>query len=391
MHPRDRIVNLIQFLPYFPPHTWGLEDVAEWISSEYMRAGYGKVLNVTFSVGQTKMKGSYETADGSHVVILPAFDLVKNFPVPKIWSFGFWSAFREIKTFWGDIIQTHTRFFLSSFVGGIYAKWHRKKWVHIEHGSGYVVSEKKLITVFSQVFDRTIGKWILTHADEIIAISEACKTFVLNEFIHREITVIYRGMEVPKIPKIPATDGKIRITFIGRLVYLKGVSFLLEALERLIAEGITNFSCRIVGDGEMRKELERTVIEHSLESYIEFLGFRSKAEVLWKILPSTDIFVNPSLQEGLPTTVVEALLSGCVVIATDVGGTREISEGEDIIIVPPENTWALVDGLKSMMISSQKVAWISNESVRLKFDSRGNMEKMYELYANILKITSKKL
>lgn len=245
-----------------------------------MRAGYGKVLNVTFSVGQTKMEGSYETADGSRVVILPAFDLVKNFPVPKIWSFGFWRAFREIRTFGGNVVQTHTRFFLSSFIGGIYAKWHRKKWVHIEHGSGYVVSEKKLVTIFSRVFDRTIGRWILTNADAIIAISEACKTFVLNEFIHREITVIYRGMEVPKIPNIPATDGKIRITFIGRLVYLKGVSFLLEALERLIAEGITNFSCQIVGDGEMRKELEKTVIEHSLESYIEFLGFRNKAEVL---------------------------------------------------------------------------------------------------------------
>lgn len=145
-------------------------------------------------------------------------------------------------------------------------------------------------------------------------------------------------MIVPKIPKIPATDGKIRITFIGRLVFLKGVTYLIEAIERLVSEGVTDFSCRIVGDGEMRKELEKMVIERSLESYIEFLGFRSKEEVLSKILPSTDIFINPSLQEGLPTTVVEALLSGCSIIATDVGGTREISDGKDIIIVPPENT-----------------------------------------------------
>jgi len=380
MKSRDRIVNLIQFLPYFPPHTWGLEDVAEWISSEYMRAGYGKVLNVTFSVGQSKMEGSYETASGSRVILLPAFDLVKNFPVPQIWSFGFWRAFREIWAFGGDIVQTHTRFFLSSFIGGIYAKLHRKKWVHVEHGSGYVVSEKKLVTFFSRVFDRTIWKWIFISADRVIAISEACKTFVLEEFINREVTVIYRGISIPQIPRIPSVDGKVRITFVGRLVYLKGVMFLLEALDQLVQSGITNFSCRIVGDGEMRAELEAYVFDHTLGNYVTFLGFQSKEAVLGTILPSTDIFVNPSLQEWLPTTVIEALLSGCVVVATDVGGTAEICEGKDLIITTPGNREDLENTLKTMISTFKRVAWTSWETVKTKFDPKSNIWKIYELY-----------
>ncbi len=380
---RFKDIHLIQFLPYFPPHKGGLEDVAEWISSEYQTAGYGNVLNVTFSVGQLQSHGSYNT-NGARVIVLPAFDLVKNFPVPKIWSPEFWQALREIREFGGDIVQTHTRFFLSSFLGGIYAKLRRKKWVHIEHGSGYVVSDQKLVTFFSRFFDRTIGSWILRHADHVIAISEACKAFVHKEFVNREVTVIYRGMSLPEVPRIPSTDGKIHITFVGRLVYLKGVSYLLEAIERLVSEGVTDFSCRIVGDGEMRTELENTVQENSLGAYVEFLGFRSKEEILSSILPSTDIFVNPSLQEGLPTTVVEALLSRCAVVATDVGGTREICNGEDLKIIAPGDVDVLAEGLRSMFSIYRETSGTSYNVVKEKFDARGNIGRMYEVFKNIV-------
>lgn len=102
-----------------------------------------------------------------------------------------------------------------------------------------------------------------------------------------------------------------------------------------------NISCWIVGDGEDRLKLEAFVRENKLESRVAFLGFMSKNEVLTGILPGTDIFVNPSLQEGLPTTVIEALLSKCVVVATDVGGTKEISDKEDLIIVSPGDSDSL--------------------------------------------------
>lgn len=292
----DRKIDIVQFLPYFPPHKGGLEDVAEWMSSSYVQAGYGKVLNVVFSVGQSSEYGSYEK-DGYRVIILPAFDLVKNFPFPAFWKKEFRQAFREIRKYEAGAIQTHTRFFLSSFIGGLYAKFTRTKWVHIEHGSGYVVSDKWIVTFFSKLFDRTIGLWILSCADSVIAISEACKRFVQEEFVKRGVSVVYRGMEIPDIPRIPDQDGKVRIAFVGRLVHLKGVRYLLEALRTLKEEEVMNISCRIVGDGEERGELETFVRENGLRDEVVFLGFMSKNEVLTQVLPETDIFVNPSLQE----------------------------------------------------------------------------------------------
>jgi len=75
------------------------------------------------------------------VYILPAFDIIPNFPVPKFWKKSFWQILRLVSSQCKNnqtIIQTHTRFFLSSLLGGIFAKYHKIKWVHIEHGSDYV-------------------------------------------------------------------------------------------------------------------------------------------------------------------------------------------------------------------------------------------------------------
>lgn len=227
-------------------------------------------MNIVFSVGQEQECGSYNK-DGYKVMVLPAFDLVTNFPFPAFWKKEFWNMFQEIRKFNAQIVQTHTRFFLSSLIGGLYAKFSGIRWVHIEHGSGYVVSDKQIVTFFSRFFDKTVGLWILWAADSVIAISEACKTFIRTEFLDREVSVIYRGMNIPDIPKIPSQDGKIRLAFVGRLVHLKGVRYLLEAIKHLVNEGVTDIYCRIVGDGEERADLEAFVRDNGLVNEVDFL------------------------------------------------------------------------------------------------------------------------
>jgi len=64
--------------------------------------------------------------------------------------------------------------------------------VHIEHGSDYVILSSKLKNKVSYLYDRLIGKWIFKKADAIVAISEACKKFINNEFFDREVSVFYR-------------------------------------------------------------------------------------------------------------------------------------------------------------------------------------------------------
>lgn len=125
---------------------------------------------------------------------------------------------------------------------------------------------------------------------------------------------------------------QILIGFIGRLVKLKEVDVLISAFANLSHQN-PQLKLQIVGDGEEKTLLEKQVQFLGLEEKIQFLGFQEKEEIQHNILPSWDIFVNPSLQEGLPTTVIEALFAQCITVATDVGGTREIADGEDFIVV----------------------------------------------------------
>ena len=205
-------INLIQFLPYFPPHKWWVETVAEELGRFYVNWNYWEVINITFDVGQDYNNSWLEYIIWKNnikiwykqnwytVYLLPSFDIISNFPVPKFWKKEFWEI---LKFVWNvskkdkTIIQTHTRFFLSSFLGWLFAKYHKIKWVHIEHWSDYVKLWSKLKTLISVIYDKIIWKWIFKNADKLVAISNACKKFINWEFVkNREVEVIYRWLYI---------------------------------------------------------------------------------------------------------------------------------------------------------------------------------------------------
>ncbi len=109
------------------------------------------------------------------------------------------------------------------------------------------------------------------------------------------------------------------IVAIGDLVANKAHATLLDALA-----GITEpFSCTIIGEGELRPELEAQILAQQLEKRVALVGFVPEAGVL---LSGADLFVLPSRKEGLPFVLLEAGRAGCASIASDTGGIREIIE-----------------------------------------------------------------
>lgn len=114
----------------------------------------------------------------------------------------------------------------------------------------------------------------------------------------------------------------MRIIFVGRLIHGKGVQDLISVCNRLWDK--FTFDLIIVGDGNFRLDLE-DMVRLSYSSRVKFTGELSRPDVFAQ-LKQSDIFVNPSYSEGLPTSVLEAALVGLPIIATDVGGTREIIE-----------------------------------------------------------------
>lgn len=211
--------------------------------------------------------------------------------------------------------------------------------------------------------DLSIGKYILQNASKVITVSEAGKKWVSETFNREDITVIYRGFEFPKIERKKNEIPKIG--FVGRLTGLKNVAWLIHALSELKDE---NWILEIVWDGEEREHLEKLSESLSIQNRVKLYGAKSHDWIMTEFYPSIDIFVNPSLQEWLPTTVIEALGMGCQVIATDVGGTREIG---GIRIIESNN-------IESLKLSILKALWNTQEiSIQNTQFSHEIMKKNY--------------
>ena len=373
-------MKVAQFLPYFPPHKWGVETVAEEFSKYFVGENCWEVLNIVFSPGQESF--SPYCKDGYKVLIMPAFDIISNYPFPKFWKKQFWSVLSEVKQRNPDIIQTHTRFFLSTFIGGICAKLWKKKWVHVEHGSGLVKGLVWWKAFFANVYDYTLGKICFSSADQIVAISQGNIPFI-KKFSKTPIEVIYRGLDFPEIKRKKQRSDVISLGFIGRLVKLKGVDLLISAFADLIDE-YPHLYLQIIGDGEERQNLEKQVKNLNIQDKVSFLGYQDKNTLQNQILPSLDIFINPSLQEGLPTTVIEALLAQCVVVATDVWGTREISHKADLILVEQNAKTNLKNWIKKAIQTFDTVSGLSEQSVRVKFDGRYGVELYAKIYRSLI-------
>jgi glycosyltransferase involved in cell wall biosynthesis len=144
---------------------------------------------------------------------------------------------------------------------------------------------------------------------------------------------------IPDRGALPARDedAPFAIGFVGRLVPQKGVDVLLQALARTP-------SCELVviGDGPERAALAALAVELGLADRVRFAGWQGEPRDL---LASVDALVQPSRFEGMPLAIVEAMLAGLAVVASDVGSVVELIGGGAGVLVPPSDPAALARAL----------------------------------------------
>lgn len=117
-------------------------------------------------------------------------------------------------------------------------------------------------------------------------------------------------------------NGKLKILFVGRLVIQKDPMTLLKSV-RLVAEQLGDFSVRIIGDGSLKKKLERFVQKNELSQYVEFSGKIDNEEMAGEY-HSAHMLIAPSLNEGMSLSAIEALRSGVYLIATRASGFENL-------------------------------------------------------------------
>lgn len=388
-------VKILVFTPYYPPHIGGLESHAEEFNKYLSRKG------VDIFVFTPRLPEDAPEREIRHnnvkIIRFPAFEIIHNYPLPSFWNFRFWKLFFGLFKEDVDIVISRTRFFATSIMALKYAKLKRKKWLHIEHGSDFVKLTNKFYSATAKLYDYTFGKIVLNFCDKLVANSNASADFCRKLAPNKPCEVIYRGVEIEKIenaaPNLELKNkykDKFIITFLGRLISGKGISDLISAVQNINSD----FVLFIIGDGPERKNLEALAKKLNLEDKIVFFGYQ-KFEDAISIIKISDLVVNPSYTEGLPTSVIEAALCKKAIIATNVGGTPEIITGSKSgFLIEPKNVNLLRKKIE-ILISDVKLresfGSFAYEEIKNKFDWNKNIERYTELFNGIIKNGHKKI
>jgi glycosyltransferase involved in cell wall biosynthesis len=137
-------------------------------------------------------------------------------------------------------------------------------------------------------------------------------------------------------------EGKLVIGSAVRLIEQKGLQYLIASASA-VKERCPNVRFLVIGDGRLRDSLIAQTRELGVDDIFLFPGYRSD---IARILPIFDIYVLPSLWEGLPLGVIEAMLAARPIVVTAVGGVREVmTNGENALLVPPADSDALAEAL----------------------------------------------
>jgi len=168
--------------------------------------------------------------------------------------------------------------------------------------------------------------------------------------------------------KLSLSEDKKICVFVGRLSPEKGISYLIKSWQKVV-DNYSNVILLIVGEGPLRESLEKQTSELNIQDTVKFLGKRDNVS---EYLQASDIFVLPSLSEGLPNALLEAMSCGLPCIATKIGGCVDlIEDGKDGFLVEVKNTDELAKSL---------IRLIQDEEMARRFGSMAQ-RKVEENYA----------
>ncbi|MCE9610643.1 MAG: glycosyltransferase family 4 protein [Chthoniobacter sp.] len=164
---------------------------------------------------------------------------------------------------------------------------------------------------------------------------------------------VFNGISLEGFPPRAPTGGATRILSVGRYVEKKGFGDLIEAC-RLLRERGATFVCEIVGGGPLEGVMQEQIDAGQLGECVKLLGPRPQSEVR-RLLAQAHVFVLACVVEAgggsdnLPTVIMEAMVAGVPVISTRVAGVPEmITDGQDGLLVPPNNPAALADAINRL-------------------------------------------
>jgi glycosyltransferase involved in cell wall biosynthesis len=307
---------------------------------------------------------------------------MSNRPDPR----SFLHCHRLLRRLKPDIIHTH------GGTAGVVARVvsigsFKGKRIHTYHGLHYLHERGKLRNRVFCLADRILRR----ATDRLVCVAESDR--VLGKrfgVVDPSKTVLIRPaidvhqFKVRDVQDARRRDERFVVGTIGRMHVQKGHRYLLDAAV-LVRRDAPEVVFSIVGEGELRVELEKIIRDLELQSVVVLHGARTDTS---EVLASFDCFVLPSLWEGLPIVMLEAMASGVPVVATDVDGVREaVENGKEALLVPPGDPEALARAIREVRDSPEwadRLARQARNKVESAFDLGRMLREIEQLYDEVL-------
>lgn len=213
---------------------------------------------------------------------------------------------------------------------------------------------------------------------------EAVDSFIQKKAFRADnLCSIYNGIDLVKFARKSSEqqsqNKKINALTIGRFNEQKDYPNLLNAVASVVQK-YPYFHLNIVGDGELRHDIEQLIVSLGLEQFVTLLGRRDDVPA---IMSQADLYILSSKYEGLPTVLIEAMAASVFVVATDCGGSKEVMGGCGIL-VPPRDSDALADAILQAIGKPDSEKVINNNAalayVRENFDLNKVAQKWEQIY-----------
>ena len=257
---------------------------------------------------------------------------------------------------------------------------------------------KLIYIIFSRFSERFV--------DRFLVVSDALEKIMIEKhgIEPQKVVKIYNGIETDEYcisgEEIACRRSSFRkksdlgenvpvIGVIGRLVWQKGFKYFIEAIPDVLKE-FKDARFLLIGEGELEDELKVKSKKLKLEDKIIFTGFMDDIR---DVLASIDILVIPSLQEGLPVVLLEAMAMKKPIVAANIEGIMEILEnGVTGLLVPPGNSKALAETIINMLTHKDKALQMglsARKIVEERFGVDIMVQKVEEVYEELLQHNQK--
>jgi len=237
---------------------------------------------------------------------------------------------------------------------------------------------------------------LFKHGNRFLPVSKSLKKLLIKSGCDEDkITILHSGIDCLKFEYKERTlkpNTPIKLLSTARLIEMKGLRYAIEAVSLLIKKGV-NISYNIVGEGELKDELQALISHYNVTSNIKLLGWRDHEEVK-KLLDESHIFLAPSItaengeKEGIPNAVKEAMAMGLPIVATYHSGIPELVENNiSGFLVAERDSLDLSKKIEQLCLHTDKwpeMSRAARKKIEDSFDIANLTDKLILTYKSIL-------